>query len=442
MRVVRTRGRLRRGLRRRAARGAVVVRRRHDAGREVRRVRPPHRGAGHGRHPRHGAAPLRARLLDPAPPPEGAGGGARARRSRRGPARGDHVVGRRAGRAVRLHQRRHRRVPARQRHRRVLLPRDEHPPPGRAPGHRGGHAGPTASASTSSSSSSASPTGEPLAIAQDDVTLEGHAIEARVYAEDSFNGFLPQAGRTSIVRWASGDGVRVDHALEPEQEVSTSYDPMLGKVIAQGADRETRPPRAGRRPRRHRDPRAHHQHRLPARAGRRRDEFRDATIDTAWLDRNEVPAPDAGPGARLRGLDRGAARHHAAGDSPARGRPTAGGWAPTRPRTRWSSSATTWSWSTGTAGRSPTPAPRTTYAWSPPPTTPSTSLVDGRPSTRCVNVQRGVVDVVHRGQRCVVERPDPFGDHARGAGDGTLARADARHRPRRQRRRGPGRRRG
>ena len=45
-------------------------------------------------------------------------------------------------------------------------------------------------------------TGDPLAIDQSQVTLEGHAIEARVYAEDSFHGFLPQAGRTSIVRWA------------------------------------------------------------------------------------------------------------------------------------------------------------------------------------------------------------------------------------------------
>ena len=48
--------------------------------------------------------------------------------------------------------------------------------------------------------------GEPLGFTQDDVTLEGHAIEARVYAEDSFHGFLPQAGRTSIVRWGSGTG--------------------------------------------------------------------------------------------------------------------------------------------------------------------------------------------------------------------------------------------
>ena len=46
--------------------------------------------------------------------------------------------------------------------------------------------------------------GEPLPITQDDVTVSGHAIEARVYAEDSFGGFLPQAGRTRIVRWPRG----------------------------------------------------------------------------------------------------------------------------------------------------------------------------------------------------------------------------------------------
>ena len=64
--------------------------------------------------------------------------------------------------------------------------------------------------------------GEPLGFTQDDVTLSGHAIEARVYAEDSFNGFLPQAGRAELVRWpaetarsqAAPLGVRVDHALE------------------------------------------------------------------------------------------------------------------------------------------------------------------------------------------------------------------------------------
>ena len=133
--------------------------------------------------------------------------------------------------------------------------------------------------------------GKPLPFTQDEVTVSGHAIEARVYAEDSFGGFLPQAGTASIVRWPVGDGVRVDAALEPEGVVSTAYDPMLGKVIAHGPDRESAR-RAlvaaldetvilG----------------LTTNAGFLRalvasDEFRDATIDTAWLDHHEVPAPD------------------------------------------------------------------------------------------------------------------------------------------------------
>ena len=81
MRIVRSRGRVRRSAGRREARGAHGVRRRHDPDREVRRARPSHRGAGLRRRPRQRRAPLRARLLDAAPAPEGAGGGAGARRS-------------------------------------------------------------------------------------------------------------------------------------------------------------------------------------------------------------------------------------------------------------------------------------------------------------------------------------------------------------------------
>ncbi len=78
--------------------------------------------------------------------------------------------------------------------------------------------------------------GEPLPFAQDDVTLHGHAIEARVYAEDAFNGFLPQAGVAERVRWSSR--ARIDAALESGQVVGSSYDPMLGKVIVHGPTRE------------------------------------------------------------------------------------------------------------------------------------------------------------------------------------------------------------
>ncbi len=78
--------------------------------------------------------------------------------------------------------------------------------------------------------------GLPLPRKQAEITLRGHAIEARVYAEDAFAGFLPQAGIASVVRWPAR--ARVDQALEPGQLVGTNYDPMLGKVIATGQTRE------------------------------------------------------------------------------------------------------------------------------------------------------------------------------------------------------------
>ncbi|MTD59221.1 ATP-binding protein [Amycolatopsis pithecellobii] len=134
--------------------------------------------------------------------------------------------------------------------------------------------------------------GEPLPLTQDQVRREGHAIEARVYAEDAFGGFLPQAGRTGLVSWPksageSGATIRVDHALFSGQEVSTSYDPMLGKVIAHGLDREA----ARRGLVTALDDTIVHG--LVTNTGFLRQlvacgAFRDATIDTAWLDRPEA----------------------------------------------------------------------------------------------------------------------------------------------------------
>jgi acetyl-CoA/propionyl-CoA carboxylase biotin carboxyl carrier protein len=79
--------------------------------------------------------------------------------------------------------------------------------------------------------------GEPLGLAQDDVVTRGHAVEARVYAEDPGRGFLPTGGRALLVRHPGGDGVRVDSALVEGAVVGTSYDPMLAKVVAWGHDR-------------------------------------------------------------------------------------------------------------------------------------------------------------------------------------------------------------
>lgn len=80
--------------------------------------------------------------------------------------------------------------------------------------------------------------GEKLGFAQDDIELRGHAIEARVYAEDPARGFLPTGGRVLQVFEPSADGARVDSSLLPGTLVGSDYDPMLSKVIARGGDRD------------------------------------------------------------------------------------------------------------------------------------------------------------------------------------------------------------
>lgn len=140
--------------------------------------------------------------------------------------------------------------------------------------------------------------GEELGFAQDDVAVSGHAIEARIYAEDAFGGFLPQAGTATRVRWPGTptgstdmDGVRVEAGIEDGTVVPAAYDPMVGKIIARGTDRE-----AARRG-------------LVAaldataigglvtntgfvRALAASDAFRDGEVHTAWLDTHPLPAPD------------------------------------------------------------------------------------------------------------------------------------------------------
>ncbi|BBZ22442.1 acetyl-/propionyl-coenzyme A carboxylase alpha chain [Mycolicibacter hiberniae] len=99
--------------------------------------------------------------------------------------------------------------------------------------------------------------GEKLSFTQDDITLTGHAVEARVYAEDPARGFLPTGGRVLAVHEPTGGsarldggeaklgpphgpggpGVRVDSSLQAGTVVGSDYDPMLSKVIAHGSDR-------------------------------------------------------------------------------------------------------------------------------------------------------------------------------------------------------------
>ncbi|MDP5054799.1 MAG: ATP-grasp domain-containing protein [Congregibacter sp.] len=81
--------------------------------------------------------------------------------------------------------------------------------------------------------------GAALPCGQEGVRLTGHAIEVRLYAEDTVNGFLPASGLALAWEPPQGEGIRVDHGLLPGQMVSPFYDPMLAKIIAYGEDRET-----------------------------------------------------------------------------------------------------------------------------------------------------------------------------------------------------------
>ncbi|MEZ5094395.1 biotin carboxylase N-terminal domain-containing protein [Nocardioides sp.] len=255
-------------------------------------------------------------------------------------------------------------------------------------------------------------TGEPLSFAQDDLTIRGHAIEVRVYAEDSYAGFLPQAGTARLVRWA--DGVRVDHALESGQVVSTAYDPMLAKVVVHGADRES----ARRAMVAALDETAVLG--LTTNVGFLRElvassAFAEATIDTAWLDRNPPAAPDPAAARLLAGW-LVAADARGRGDGPFRH----DGWRSAGP-----------------------PAP--IVAGLDPEVLVGPDSVDGHPlrvlerddgpngvidAVVTLDEERhrvvgsvGVpaVELVHRGQRWVFELPDAFGDHAAHAGDGSVA---------------------
>jgi 3-methylcrotonyl-CoA carboxylase alpha subunit len=79
--------------------------------------------------------------------------------------------------------------------------------------------------------------GEPLPLKQSDVALAGHAVEARLYAEDPEKGFLPSTGRLVALELPAGEGIRVDAGVAAGTEVTPYYDPMIAKVIAHGKNR-------------------------------------------------------------------------------------------------------------------------------------------------------------------------------------------------------------
>ena len=211
-----------------------------------------------------------------------------------------------------------------------------------------------------------------------------HAMEARIYAEDAFGGFLPQAGRAARVEWP--EQARVDHALESGQVVSTSYDPMLGKVIVEGADREE----ARRNLVAALDDTAILG--LTTNTGFLRvlaasDDFRDNQIDTAWLDRHELPAPDPVPARRLAAWE--VFRTRREDEGPFRSDGFRLGAAPARVVIELDEPVT----------------------------------LDGpAPHDRPVaDVRSDRVEIVHQGQRFVFQRPDVFGDQAADLGDGAIS---------------------
>jgi acetyl-CoA/propionyl-CoA carboxylase biotin carboxyl carrier protein len=251
--------------------------------------------------------------------------------------------------------------------------------------------------------------GEPLPFGQADVTRDGHAIEARVYAEDPYSGFLPQAGLASTVVWP--ETARVDAALESGQEVGTAYDPLLGKVIVHGATRE-----------------AARQSLLQAlddtailglttnvgflRQLAASDAFRDAEIDTAWLDRHldefvlEAPAQVAVIGAWW-------LADHETADDPSHPFGTADGWrlaAPAAPvLVELDHVVATVDRAAGTVA-----LPERTWRVRPVagPGAARRLEIDGVIHEAYVEVDVHTVTVGYRGQPYVLARPDAFGPAA------------------------------
>lgn len=80
--------------------------------------------------------------------------------------------------------------------------------------------------------------GKPLSFSQEDLKINGHSIELRVYAEDPNNNFLPDIGTLETYQVPTGDGVRVDDGFDEGMEIPIYYDPMIAKLIAHAENRD------------------------------------------------------------------------------------------------------------------------------------------------------------------------------------------------------------
>ena len=80
--------------------------------------------------------------------------------------------------------------------------------------------------------------GETLAFRQEDLRINGHALELRVYAEDPMNSFLPSVGKLEVYQKPSGENIRLDDGFEEGMEIPIYYDPMIAKLCTFGITRE------------------------------------------------------------------------------------------------------------------------------------------------------------------------------------------------------------
>ena len=219
----------------RAARSAGGIRRRHALRRAAGAATSSHRDAGVRRRAgnvvhlfeRECSIQRRHQKIDRGEPFAGVDAGVTSPDGRGGNCRGA---------SCRLSQRRHDRVSRRRDRRRgaLLFSRDEHAPSGRTSGHRGGHGRRSRSRAIAGRHRASR-----LPWSRRSSPSVATRSNARVYAEDPSNGFLPQAGRLCSIASHPLPGIRIDTGVEEGTEVPVQYDPMLAKVIASGESRPT-----------------------------------------------------------------------------------------------------------------------------------------------------------------------------------------------------------
>ena len=141
--------------------------------------------------------------------------------------------------------------------------------------------------------------GVPLPFRQEDLELRGHAIEARIYAEDPAKKFLPSPGRVLAFRAPQGPGIRVDAGVAAGSDVPMFYDPMVAKLITWGSDREQALARMGRATREF--PIGGIKTSLPFhRWLLDQDDFQAGRVHTGWVEERLAEAPPIPESPRLR----------------------------------------------------------------------------------------------------------------------------------------------